>query len=304
MKFFGECLDLVAVSHLGPNMTNGPLRILKRKDRSILNVDVSSKSGILDAAKKGFGSFVSSTTSQSVGNKKVQNMLMATPYIHDIANHLLTDVHGGLFTVFRHPVERAVSMFYYLQHAHWERSYRPDLVNTTLVDFYKSDPLVERNWMTYTISVLGRSDRDQSKEFGDDDFEYAKEILETKMLVGLKDHIAESLTRFGIVFGWTKLPNWSQCLSRFADHGVNQHPHPVVQPSSIEWKVIAEANLFDMKLYDVAVEFFQKQAILVDQAVQHDHRAYHYGDQHYSEQHLPHCSWGWQTLVINATHER
>lgn len=262
VKRFGDCLSLVAVSHIRADLASGPIQILHRK----VNVDVADHAGIVDASKRGFGTFLASTKSQNTTGQVVLDILMASSLLHDVAHFLLTDVRGALFTLFRHPVERAVSMFYYIQHADWEPSYRPELVNTTLIDFYRFDTSVERNWMTYCLAVLGRSDRDPSLPFGDHDLRYAKAFLEQHMLVGLTDQIDESLHRVGAYFGWHRLQNWSSCHSRFTEKGFNRHKHPTIEPGSLEWELIAEANTYDMELYDFAVRLYEKQSVLFPEA--------------------------------------
>ena len=71
-----------------------------------VNVDVTTVAGIEKAAEMGFAD------SGLAG-------CVVSPFLFE-ANHLFTDTaQGRLFAVFRHPVDRAVSMFYYLQVADW-----------------------------------------------------------------------------------------------------------------------------------------------------------------------------------------
>jgi hypothetical protein len=71
-----------------------------------VNVDVTTVAGIERAAAMGFAD------SGLAG-------CVVSPFLFE-ANHLFTETaQGRLFAVFRHPVDRAVSMFYYLQVADW-----------------------------------------------------------------------------------------------------------------------------------------------------------------------------------------
>jgi hypothetical protein len=71
-----------------------------------VNVDVTTVAGIQRAAEMGFAD------SGLAG-------CVASPFLFE-ANYLFTETaQGRLFAVFRHPVDRAVSMFYYLQVADW-----------------------------------------------------------------------------------------------------------------------------------------------------------------------------------------
>ena len=91
----------------------------KGQDRSpFVNVDTITVGGILRASEMGFAD---SGLADAV----------ITPLLYE-ANALFTPTaKGRLFTVFRHPVERAISMFYYLQIAHWEPTYDPSLQSWT-----------------------------------------------------------------------------------------------------------------------------------------------------------------------------
>jgi hypothetical protein len=77
------------------------------EDRSpFINVDATTVAGIDRAAKMGFAD------SGLAG-------CVVTPFLYE-ANALFTETaQGRLFAVFRHPVDRAVSMFYYIQVADW-----------------------------------------------------------------------------------------------------------------------------------------------------------------------------------------
>ena len=44
---------------------------------------------------------------------------------------------GRSLALFRHPVDRALSMFFYLQAATWERTYRPEWANMTVLEWTK-----------------------------------------------------------------------------------------------------------------------------------------------------------------------
>ena len=58
-----------------------------------------------------------------------------TTFLREAAECLFDSTHqGAAYTVFRDLVDRAVSLFYYLQHATWEVSYQPEFQNFTLKD--------------------------------------------------------------------------------------------------------------------------------------------------------------------------
>jgi hypothetical protein len=153
-------------------------------------------------------------------------------------------------------VDRAASLFYYLQHADWEPTYAPELKYTTLAE-YQSSGTVERNWMVRFL--IGK----ESEALTVEDLEYAKGILAQKMLVGLTDRMEKSLRRFGSYFGWDHREDWTDCLAKFSTStGRNSFQHPKVQPGSLEWEAIVQNNEYDMALYQYAVEQFENQAAL------------------------------------------
>ena len=53
---------------------------------------------------------------------------------------------GRAFTILRHPVKLATSLFYYRRIAHWEPSYRPEYQNITLQELVETEGYYD-NWM-------------------------------------------------------------------------------------------------------------------------------------------------------------
>ena len=114
-----QCLGLVVASETGPviearrrNETGGSprgppdgLRVVRAGEQRFVNVDVTTKRGILEA--KGLGPMDSGLVDVALA-----------PEIMPFVTHLLDDsrgVRGRAFALFRHPVERFTSMFYYIQ---------------------------------------------------------------------------------------------------------------------------------------------------------------------------------------------
>ena len=83
----------------------------KGQDRSpFINVDTTTLEGVKRAERMGFAD-------SGLGDVAV------APFIYELNDMFTPKVNGRLFTVFRHPIERAVSMFYYIQQAEWEPTY-------------------------------------------------------------------------------------------------------------------------------------------------------------------------------------
>ena len=80
-----------------------------------VNADTLSPSGIIKAAEMGL-----------VESNLVD--IIVTTNINYAIDHLYSTDHKGIaFALFRHPVKRLISKFYYVQTATWERSYRPEV---------------------------------------------------------------------------------------------------------------------------------------------------------------------------------
>jgi hypothetical protein len=89
-----------------------------------------------------------------------------------------------------------------------------------------------------------------------DDLELAKSVLSQKTLIGLTDHMEESLHRFGAYFGWEHREEWQSCFPKFSKKSSNSFEHPKVTPGSSEWEAIVRNNELDMALYQHAVHLF------------------------------------------------
>ena len=105
------------------------------------------------------------------------------------------DHQGRFLALFRHPVDRAVSMFYYLQSATWERTYRPEWANMSVIE-WANLPNAEEDYMVHKLV---------NKSFGDKvtetDLIIAKELVRQRFVVGLMTEMEESVRRFNIALG-------------------------------------------------------------------------------------------------------
>lgn len=110
--------------------------------------------------------------------------------------HLYDEFNRGrILALFRHPIDRVVSKFYYLQTATWERTYRPEWAELTIMEWAQK-PSEDENFMVRKL--VGKS-------FGDPvdlhDLIVAKELVRQRVVVGLMSEMEESFKRFNIVLG-------------------------------------------------------------------------------------------------------
>jgi hypothetical protein len=246
-----------------------------------LNVDTTSEKGIQRAHAMGF----------HTRPKLVQ--LVLSPLIRYATELLFSDENkGSIFTFLRHPVERAASLFYYLQNATWgkcidvfllpyclliltnlcvilldfcelEPTFNSIWASMTLLEYAQS-PYAERNWMVQML--VGKT----SDMIDEHDLEEAKKILRNKIWVGLQDRMHESLVRLGAVYGWNQFPKWEVCLKGVQEGkwmSNKNHNKPIVTRESEAWDLLAQINNLDMKLFHFAESLFDQQDELVYSAI-------------------------------------
>mmetsp|Transcript_8504 Transcript_8504/g.11705 ORF Transcript_8504/g.11705 Transcript_8504/m.11705 type:complete len:376 (-) Transcript_8504:33-1160(-) len=164
---------------------------------------------------------------------------------------------GRVFALFRHPIERAVSLYYYRQIATWEKGdgvYRPELANIPIEEFFERKKNKSDNNM---IAMLLNKDR--REPVTDDDLEFAKEILRTKVLVGLTSQMEESVERFDTYFGWNKNEKRPMCQKSYIEHKTNSNKYERVGEGSLVWEYLSNILYYDIQLYEYAVELFEDQ---------------------------------------------
>lgn len=221
------------------------LYVVEAEDgRKYVNVDVTTLEGIARASRLNFA---------SSGLADV----IFTPLLRESAELLLDgDNHKGrMFAVFRSPVDRIVSLFYYLQQATWEPTYNPELASMTIEE-YAYSPLCESNWMVRSLVNKMEGPLEPT------DIAIAKAIIRRKCIVGLLDEMDETIHRFHAFFGFGDDEALTCALQNFAVAGgsqTNSHKHAKLDPNGETWQVIAGKNRLDMILFEYALELWQEQ---------------------------------------------
>jgi len=233
----------------------------------VINVDVTSQEGIMEAKNRGF---LTQTPHPHLDLVSSQEFKFAT-------TTLFSPEHKGrMFALFRHPIDRAVSKFYYLQKATWESTYNEKWKKMTLETWAQRDR-GENNWMVRML--VGKSNRDVLTT---EDLELAKEIVRTKFVVGLMDSFDESVHRFNVFLGVDESDARNQqCIGQFtssegdlhasANRKViatknqwNSYSHPDVEFGSPAWVSLSKIHFFDILLYRYVREVFDEQRALFD----------------------------------------
>mmetsp|Transcript_15789 Transcript_15789/g.24242 ORF Transcript_15789/g.24242 Transcript_15789/m.24242 type:complete len:405 (+) Transcript_15789:28-1242(+) len=254
MNLYSMCLDLVIASQIGCAVES---RDCVREDylevflpfngnsMQVVNVDTTSHDGLVRAGNLGLAE-------SGLAEIIFTSLLRDAVDIFDSVNR------ARVFTVMRHPVDKAVSMFYYLQEADWEPTYHPEMKEWTIKQ-YANSPYLNRDWMVR--GLLNKF----AGEIHEADLETAKLILKEKVLIGLLTQMEESIDRFDSYFGFPKIEGKGGCVDNILhDKGdsTNRHKHPKVTPGSSDWELLAKENYFDVQLYDYAIGLFEEQKLL------------------------------------------
>jgi len=187
--------------------------------------------------------------------------LLISPLPYEVVPKLFDQEHKGrFFTIFRDPIERVVSTFYYLQKATHEPTYNPELAYMTLAEYVFSD-LAESNF-------ISRSLIDKMEEaFVEEDFNVAREILKTKCLVGLLNQMEESVRRFDSYFGFRNPDQQisDECVEGYLKTGVNKNSHPELPAiDSPVHRELVRKNHMDIRLHKYVIELFREQGSLFE----------------------------------------
>lgn len=187
-----------------------------------------------------------------------------SPLLHESTKLFKVDSEhkGRAFCLFRHPLERAVSLFHYLKHASWEPTFSDKLVSIKSVQDYAVSEFAENNWMVrfLTNEMKGILTRDH--------LDVAKEILKRKVLVGLTSDMKTSFERFMTYFGWNKDPlsvDQEHCITKYLSNGSNRNEYMPLEQDSEGWKLLKRNNNLDLELYDFVLQLYKEQGQNFDQ---------------------------------------
>ena len=144
-----HCIGMVGANEVGGTYASDEsLQIIQVENGNrYVNVDVTQPDGIIHAQNMGF---VSSGLADVVMSTRFHNVAsLFAPRQQDSKI-----AQGRCFTLLRHPVKRAISMFYYLRDATWEHTYSEIYKSMTIEDYAVSQ-YTEDNWMgEFDSSVL------------------------------------------------------------------------------------------------------------------------------------------------------
>lgn len=220
------------------------------KDWMTVNVDTTIRPGIVRARKMGL---VQSHTADLIFTMEPA---FAGEKLFDPQNK------GRILALFRNPIDRLVSKFYYLQTATWERTYKPEWKDMSIVEWAEL-PSEDENFMVRKLT--GKLFNQPVNEM---DLILAKEFLRQRVVVGLMGEMAESFRRFNIAMNVDVQDERNhRCLEEYfgeKEEVKNSNKHPKVIEGSPEWRALAQKNHLDMILYAYAEKLFEEQKEIID----------------------------------------
>ena len=271
-----QAVEETTPGHLEGSILSAPLETVQKQEelhiftardgRKYVDVDVTTYDGILSANNRGFA------TSNLAD-------VIFTPLFLEGAEYLLNNNsnRGRMFTLFRHPIDRVVSIFYYLKTATWEPTFNKLFEQWTIDEYVKSQ-YVESNWMVR--SLIGQ----MTGPLSPGALDTAKEVLRRKCLVGFMSKMEESIIRFHKYFkfgmhhddalqcaiqtfvkdGGSKQVIHSEYAVQGGSTASNKSKYPKLNDENSEtYIILAATNSLDIQLYEYAIELFDEQGKLL-----------------------------------------
>jgi len=250
MKHILACMDRVLSRRMNDKDCSdkeADLHVCNYEFGSVVNADTSSPQGIERASKLG------------LTEKNFPNLVINTSRVFEALSIFNGQYRGKLFMILRHPIERAVSKYFYTKIATWERNYKPWVQNMTMAEFADSSYCYD-NWITRRLVHKMKPHETLTYE----DLAVAKEILRQKALILLTKDMSQAAKRLARYFGWNYDDRQGQCVNKYAvEQPVNSNPHPLPPQDSPDWKAMEQKNLFDLELYAYADQLYQEQGALL-----------------------------------------
>lgn len=183
--------------------------------------------------------------------------LVSSPYLWDTAG-IFDGYHKGyMLAMFRHPIERATSLYFSMRK---NPQYEKQVGSLSSIEQYAKSSLVENNWMTRFLSNTLSGELTPQHEA------IAKEVLRTKCLIGLLRDKTETMRRLEVLFNLKAKEKRSkrreECQEKLLYWdwpGKNRHV-PVVGGEA--WDILYKHNTFDLRLYEYAEKLFKAQGKL------------------------------------------
>ena len=190
---FSKCYGLVQACELGlrqPYFNEAAIETFEVHhddyNSTFVNVDTKSPDGIERASR------LNLTATQL-------SEVIISPHLFSILPLFNMSHPGRMFSLFIHPIDRAVAFKHYIGEATWDERYNPRVKRMTLRAYAKSK-FVEDNPITRILTAA--PGKNPLRKLKLSDLLLAKHIIANKCLVGLYDDIEGSMARFSRYFEW------------------------------------------------------------------------------------------------------
>ncbi len=239
-----NCYHLSLASALGTRQGHDQdqsLGIVAVGNAKYVNVDMSNPAGIQRASAMHLGAY---------------DMVdaISTPFLYETAS-IFQDVpnSGKCFTLLRHPVDRAVSLYHHYQS---EDSNPNTLQYKGLSIDEFAEQTTESNWMVRFLT------NKRAGALSWHDLEAAKEMFGRKCLVGLVEKAEESIRRFERYFGWGD-SNYNACVGERLANSDKRNQHDSFEGTNA-WEVLRKKNEYDVLLYEYAKNLYTQQSTMYE----------------------------------------
>lgn len=239
-----NCYHLSLASALGTRQGHDQdqsLGIVTLGNAKYVNVDMSNPAGIQRASAMHLGAY---------------DMVdaISTPFLYETAS-IFQDVpnSGKCFTLLRHPVDRAVSLYHHYQSE--DNNPNTQQYKGLSIDEY-AEQTAESNWMVRFLT------NKRAGALSWHDLEAAKEMFGRKCLVGLVEKAEESIRRFERFFRWGD-SNYNACVGERLANSDKRNQHDSFEGTNA-WEVLRKKNEYDVLLYEYAKNLYTQQSTMYE----------------------------------------
>ena len=223
------CYGLTIAGEVGAGVdsTGNELKVIDNGNFKYVNVETFTLSGLARAKQLNL-----------VGSKIAD--VITTPLFRESLSLFDNDHHSRAFTLLRHPLERAVSMFEKL------KKDNPEQAKDMTLEYYAKSEYIENNYLVRYLS--GRINGNVTEEH----LAIAKAVLQ-KFVLGFSDDMGKAMLRFETYFGFK---GGSKCRDKLTKTRRRKHK---VKPGTAAWELLQHQNVLDLALYRYAHELYKRQ---------------------------------------------
>jgi len=220
------CYDLRRAEQLGDAPS------LDYARNNVLNVDTTSPDGLQFAQEN------------NIVSSNMVDVIVSNYFLSGSA--LFNDEHyGKTFTMLRHPVEVATSLFYQ------RRKYIEAWKSMSFYDYVAGDAYLD-SWQTRQLTGTM-----PWVPLTEEHLEQAKNTLKTKVFVGVLTEMEETLRQLKAHYGWGE--KIAGCEKAHLSDPASVNDHPVTEHGKAAWKILVDKEKWDMALYYYGLELFAEQ---------------------------------------------